>query len=286
MFDRDEPEHLMDSLCKFLPIFHGKKPDGVSSTKLEQSQLPYALRRVYECVNNWVGDGYLGNPFSKQDGLLPFEMLTSREGKTVFVVENQCVWVCGVDNELESDVVYSEGNGWRKEPFSLSSFLVTFLISESMIGARYHLSWPSNFDIDSKLESIEVRSTPLWSGRLVSADGTGYQATYQSVAELKVLRCGNGIATNDKRIFDQLKPLVPVVPEQPKQPMAEKTKAFFASDWWTRNRLEQQKHQLDYAANQCQKIADEKNAEANLLRTQSAAVQKQIDDLEGTPFPE
>jgi len=286
MFDHDDPKHLMDSLCKFLPIFHGLAPDGISEEKLAQVDLPYALKRVHGCVGNWVGKGYLGNPFSTQDALVPFELLSRRmdgeeyvpahrDGKTMFVYENQCVWTCAVGNQEDSDSFYLESgtdeDPWKKMPFSLSHFLVTFMLLESIYGSKYQGTVPSGQTLDDIFQTVGYRMVPLWNGRYVESRGPTDASLFSSAEAMKILVLGNCVATNSQSLFEALEGHLKVQKESKGETLEP------GSPSWDRIPLAQQKWHYEYKARALQKKVDHYSRDLTEMQRRVDEIQKKMD---------
>src|SRR5712691_3766904 len=102
MFDlRDNPEHLMTSLEKFLRLWHVPTSSwsGIDKDKLQETQLPEPLRRFFEFAGEWPSDNWFGSRFVNQDILLPFELLRVEDAKLLFGFESQGVWKCATERD-------------------------------------------------------------------------------------------------------------------------------------------------------------------------------------------
>ncbi len=102
MFDnRDDVEHLLTSLELFLTHWQGSTHGwyGTAPEKLSPAAIPEPLRRLYAFAANSPGKNAWCSAFSYQDHLCPFELLRIRDGRLVFVWENQGVWQCGTLTE-------------------------------------------------------------------------------------------------------------------------------------------------------------------------------------------
>lgn len=255
----------MDSLARFLPIFHRIEADGINEEKLTQIRLPYALKRLYSVVGNWTGKGFLGSPFSKQDAFVPFELLfTGMEdhppakipsGKSIFVIENQGVWSCAVDNIDDSDEFYLElgpdDNPWTKMPFSLSHFLVTFTILESSYSAKYRGKAKAGKSIEEILDMAGYRAVPLWNGYYVSSRGASTtKSRFLTAAGMEAIVLGSSLSTNSNAVFDKVKDQL-IVSEEVKGETIQP-----GSPSWDRIGLKQQKWHFEYKAREFQKKVD------------------------------
>jgi hypothetical protein len=163
MFDaRDDPDLLLASLEEFVTWWHGTRLPwyGIAEGKLDQAQLPIPLRRMYAFAGEWPG-GKLQNVFSHQDVLSPFEWLSIRDGKLVFVWENQGVWERGTDVEGPDPPVWVRVDEGPWEPLcdSLAQFLVTFCLHEAVYGCEY---LATGDDIIGLMRARGKHVSPLW----------------------------------------------------------------------------------------------------------------------------
>ena len=142
MFDRsDDPLYLQARLEAFIDRWHGhRKPwFGIAAEKIEQTQLPQPLAWLYGYAGEWQGRNYWDTLLGNQDCLLPFEELAIRDGKLVFVNENQGVWQVGTDSAGEDPRVWAriDGGPWQLLDDSLTRFLVTFVLHETVFGCQH-----------------------------------------------------------------------------------------------------------------------------------------------------
>ena len=136
---------------------------GISEEKLSQTKLPDPLRWLYGFAGEWPSDNWWETVFAYQDMLLPFECLEVKEGKLVFVSENQGVWHVGTLTEGVDPPVWVQENEpgapWQKLGDSLTEFLVTFCLHEIVFGAHHRVH------VEGTLDQFADRGchiSPLW----------------------------------------------------------------------------------------------------------------------------
>jgi hypothetical protein len=164
MFDRDnDARYLQSRLEAFIDHWHGyRKPwFGIAADKIAQTQLPQPLAWLYGYAGEWQGRHYWDTLLGNQDCLIHFEDLSIRDGKLVFVNENQGVWQVGTETDGEDPPVWvSVDDGpWRLLDDSLTQFLVTFVLHETVFGCE-HLG--SSDDVIGKLRDSQMHVAPLW----------------------------------------------------------------------------------------------------------------------------
>lgn len=164
MFDRpDDPTYLQQRLEAFIEEWHEHRRPwyGIDAEKLRQVRLPQPLKWLYGFAGEWPGKGWWDILLGNQDLLLSFERLSIRDGKLVFVVENQGVWEVGTEQEGEDPPVWVsvERGPWLKLDESLTSFLVTFTLHETVYGCRHY---GFGKDILNTLDDAGLHIAPLW----------------------------------------------------------------------------------------------------------------------------
>lgn len=136
---------------------------GISEEKIAQTKLPEPLRWIYRFAGEWPSDNWWETVFAYQDMLLPFESLSIKDGKLVFVVENQGCWDVGTDTSGEDPPVWVRENEdhapWQKLCDSLTEFLVTFCLHEVVFGSRYRTHVEN---ILGRFEKLGCHISPLW----------------------------------------------------------------------------------------------------------------------------
>jgi hypothetical protein len=138
--NKNNPQKLLTILERFTRWWFAEPPDdetGVSQERLQHVNIPTPLKRLYSFAGEWPG-GTWESIFSHQDHLCPFECLHERDGKIVFAWENQGVWIVATDFNGDDPPVYLSIDDGPFEQFcdSLSRFLVTFCLHESVFGAE------------------------------------------------------------------------------------------------------------------------------------------------------
>lgn len=166
MFDRlDDPRYLQSRLEDFIDRWHGwRKPwFGISAEKIALARLPDPLAWLYGFAGEWPGHGYWPGLLGNQDCLIEFENLTIQDGKLVFIAENQGVWNVGTESEGSDPPVWvrSGDEPWRRFDDSLTRFLVTFILHETVLGCR-HVEADRN--VLKRLADSGMHIAPLWIG--------------------------------------------------------------------------------------------------------------------------
>lgn len=160
---RSDPHQLMNVLERFTRWWffapHGEDT-GVSDERLQQVDIPTPLKRLYSFAGVWPG-GAWESIFSHQDHLSPFEFLQERNGKLVFAWENQGVWRMATELTGADPPVYIaiDDGPFQRFSDSLSQFLVTFCLHESVFGAA---SLSTVQDLASTTTANRKIPIPLW----------------------------------------------------------------------------------------------------------------------------
>ena len=173
MFDSpDSPEALLDSLERFLHLWHGPPRAwyGIAGEKLAGARLPEPLRRLYAFAGEWPGDNFWRSAFAYQDRLLPFELLALHAGKLEFLHENQGVWVCGTETEGRDPPVWVRTDGpWDPLGTSVAPLLVTACLQETLFGSKHKAHGER---VSDRLRASGRHVSPLWlGGPYVGPDG-------------------------------------------------------------------------------------------------------------------
>jgi hypothetical protein len=209
MFDRvDDPEYLQVRLEAFITRWHGWRKSwfGVAQEKIQQTQLPKPLAWLYGFAGEWHGRYYWDTLLGNQDCLTKFEDLVIRDEKLVFVSENQGVWQVGTDSSGDDPPVWTQIDDGRWQPLddSLTRFLVTFALHETVFGCR-HLA--SGDDVIGELTEAGMHVSPLWLNHPYPAvlDGKPGRPLTFHVANGKYLVMDNyWCATNEESPWDVL----------------------------------------------------------------------------------
>ena len=164
MFDnRSEPLHLQSRLEAFIEHWHGDRRPwyGIDPEKLSQTRLPQPLRWLYGFAGEWAGRTYWETLLGSQDHLVTFEGLSLVDGKLVFAYENQGVWRVATEPEGEDPPVWVsfEDGPWRELEESLSVFLVTFVLHETVFSCTHRESADGMLD---RLRVAGMQVVPLW----------------------------------------------------------------------------------------------------------------------------
>lgn len=160
---KNDPRKLMTVLERFTRWWFAAPDEddtGVSPERLELVDIPTPLKRLYSFAGEWPG-GTWESIFSHQDHLAPFECLQEKDGKLIFAWENQGVWVLATDRTGEDPPVYLAVDDGPFQLFtnSLSQFLVTFCLHESVFGAA---SLSAVDDLRSTNTAHNKIPIPLW----------------------------------------------------------------------------------------------------------------------------
>jgi hypothetical protein len=164
MFDRnDDALYLQSRLEAFIDRWHGyRKPwFGIAAEKIEQAQLPQPLAWLYGFAGEWQSRHYWDTLLGNQDRLILFEDLCISDGKLVFICENQGVWQVGTETSGEDPPVWAsiDDGPWQLLDDSLTRFLVTFVLHETVFGCQ-HLG--SSDNVIEQLTNSGMHVAPLW----------------------------------------------------------------------------------------------------------------------------
>jgi hypothetical protein len=164
MFDRPDDHHYLQArLEAFITHWHGWRSPwfGIAAEKIEQTQLPQPLAWLYGFAGEWHGRYYWDKLLGNQDCLISFEDLAVRNGKLVFVSENQAVWQVGTESAGEDPPVWAcfDNGPWQPLDASLTQFLVTFVLHETVLGCQ-HVG--KAHDALERLTAAGMHLSPLW----------------------------------------------------------------------------------------------------------------------------
>jgi hypothetical protein len=164
MFDReDDPLYLQSRLEAFIDRWHGdRKPwFGIAAEKIEQTRLPKPLAWLYGYAGEWHGQHYWDTLLGNQDCLVLFEELSISDGKLVFIHENQGVWQVGADSSGDDPAAWVriDDGPWQPLDHSLTRFLVTFVLHETVFGCK-HVAYSQN--VIAQLTDAGMHVAPLW----------------------------------------------------------------------------------------------------------------------------
>ena len=122
------------TLNAFIEAWHGvRRPEyGIPPEQLAGRSLPGPLRAFYELAGRWPG--LIG-----QNRLLQPAELEVVDGRVLFYVENQGVWLWAAAREGDDPAVWSRENSpgapWEPEGEPLSRFLLQLVLFEAMWAA-------------------------------------------------------------------------------------------------------------------------------------------------------
>ncbi|MCA9040063.1 MAG: hypothetical protein KDA65_06950 [Planctomycetaceae bacterium] len=210
----DDPLTLQKSLESFIDEWfqHEKPWSGVDEEKLNEVELPQPLKWLYGFAGEWHGKPfYWSTLFAHQDSLRGMEYLRkSEDGKLIFLDENQGMWQVATEPTGENPPVwyrYEDNGEWWLVDESLSRFLVTFILFDSVCGCRFHAHGENLIE---KFKEAGMHVAPLWlNGPYTSADedGTGHWTFSFYLADGKYLImkddfCGTNIDEPWKQLPD------------------------------------------------------------------------------------
>jgi hypothetical protein len=219
-----DPDRLLSALERFIEFWFGPRDVdyGVSEMKLRQFELPTPLKRLYAFAGQWPAENFWGHLFTWQDRIEPFEMLRIEDGKLVFLWENQGVWRCGTALAGSDPAVWVKAGEepWFKVCDSLARFLVTFVLTESVLGSK-HTGY-----MDSALRLLKDRGcqiVPVW------LDGP--YATYEGCSPRSIhLVDGQLLVLNEVRVAAQDDVAAEKYADLFKEPQVLRTKEPFWDD--------------------------------------------------------
>jgi hypothetical protein len=123
-----------DSLERFLVGWYGEPDRSPGSLFAGVESVPPPLRRWFETTAAW------SKLLTSQNVMLAPKRMWTEDGKRVFWVENQRVWLWGIDPAGDDPAVYDRpnngGEAWSATGVSLSAFLLQVAVFEAIMGAR------------------------------------------------------------------------------------------------------------------------------------------------------
>jgi hypothetical protein len=164
----------MSGLENFLERYLGpRRPEyGETEEELAAIEMPDPLRRFFRFAGRWPHSAG-ANPFCVQDSLCELRNetyippLSVLDGRLIFVMENQGVWVAATERSGEDPPVWiaeeyendDPNRDWCKLEKPLSHFLVSFALQEVLFGSEVLGSAAGALE---KFESAGLDCTPLW----------------------------------------------------------------------------------------------------------------------------
>jgi hypothetical protein len=180
LLEATTPAARMDALCEFIAFWLGERQPayGETAESLAERSLPMPLKRLYEFAGRWPhwdregSSNYVVPVFSHQDNLAALDRLKyEADGKVVFLHENQDVWDCRTLANGDDPPVWCHGdhmdeseNWFRGEKLvcnSLSHFLVTFVLQELSLGARFKIC---DEGLSLRFTAERGSAVPVWTG--------------------------------------------------------------------------------------------------------------------------
>jgi hypothetical protein len=130
---RDPSTESGDRLWSFLVSWYGPPSSPPAREAPEFGDLPRSIRRWHQFEQAW------GFPLSLQNRIATEDSTSVDHGKRVIAIENQAVWLWGVDPTEPTTTVYEREND-RDEPWTpiaenVDDFLLHFAMVEAVLGA-------------------------------------------------------------------------------------------------------------------------------------------------------
>jgi hypothetical protein len=155
------------SVRRFLVQWHGEREpgNGLPAAQLERISLPEPLRDFYEFAGRWPVVMDENGPIR----LLPPTELVSEEGKVIYCVENQGVYLWSTSPEGEDPPVWGRfdeaGEQWVEEEEPLSRCLLQSIIFQAVLLAPEGASvaWLESSELERVLRPL--RALPLGNWR-------------------------------------------------------------------------------------------------------------------------
>lgn len=151
-----------DDLRGFLTAWYGP-PDRTGVRPPEMRGGPRALRRWFELAAQWR------TPIAEQNQILRPDETWDDQGKRVFWVENQGVWLWAYDREEDDPLVYDRenehGHTWQPTGCTLSAFLVRIAVFEAIWNGPHGAA--ANELLPDQCDAVlhPLRSLPIHLGR-------------------------------------------------------------------------------------------------------------------------
>ncbi|WP_157437857.1 hypothetical protein [Actinoplanes subtropicus] len=149
-------------LDRFLTWWYGQ-PDCEDPTPMGSGhRTPRPLGEWFEVTSRW------SRPVARQNRVLDAESAWTEDGKLVFWVENQGVWLWAVDPTGDDPEVYDRentpGQPWQPTGVALSVFLVHVAVFEAIMGAQAGASaaWITSQRLDQVLSPLSPIPGAAW----------------------------------------------------------------------------------------------------------------------------
>ena len=159
---KDDPKELMLALDRFLSIYYGDRQVEFEPNlrEIAARRIPTSLKYFYSFVEKYPGKR---GALTTQDVLYLQRDKCTHKNKLLIVGENQGCWCCGTEIDGENPPVWVEDDDYGKEKFgfatwrlvcnSLSQFLVTFSLQETLFASKY-IKYIGNFNQKANLEKL------------------------------------------------------------------------------------------------------------------------------------
>jgi hypothetical protein len=178
-----DADSRLSGLEGFLEFWFGPRQSGYGEPpdRLAAVQLPKPLRRFLAFAGRWppARHSFVANRFYRQDRFLlldphPWASMHRVDDLLVFAVENQGVWEVATLPEGHDPGVWISVDcshrgphpDWRKLDRSLSHFLVSFVLQESLLGSDFvacHENAITKFrDAGCDIRSIWIEGEYAW----------------------------------------------------------------------------------------------------------------------------
>lgn len=132
---RDVLDCACPRLDRFLTRWYGQPDRGAAPAVQTGHRMPRPLCEWFQVVSRW------SRPIAVQNRVLGVDEVWVEDGRLVFWVENQGVWLWGVDLEGDDPRVYDRenepGRPWQPTSVTLSVFLVHVAVFEAVWNAQF-----------------------------------------------------------------------------------------------------------------------------------------------------
>jgi hypothetical protein len=151
-----------DSLERFLTGWYGQPNREAGVVAADEVEVPRPLGAWYELASRW------SMPLTGQNQLLGPDDVYVDDGKLVFWVENQGVWLWAADPAGGDPAVFDRANEpgepWEPTGVTLSTFLLHVAVFEAIMGARYQASaaWVTPQQLDAVLAPLRPLPMRPW----------------------------------------------------------------------------------------------------------------------------
>lgn len=159
---RDVLDCACPRLDDFLTRWYGKPDREARPVREADQRLPRPLQECFEVMTRW------SRPLTVQNRLLDADQMWVDDGKQVFWVENQGVWLWGIDPVGADPAVYDRenepGQPWEPTGVPLSVFLVQIAVFEAIAVAEYGAgaAWIKPEDLEKVLAPLTPIPGAKW----------------------------------------------------------------------------------------------------------------------------